>query len=214
MFILSADDFVITAISKEVITNDIIPLVTEFLIERGLELSPEKSKITHIIDGFNFLSRNVCKFKGKLIIRPSKESVQSFKEKIKTIIDENRGIPAHALIQILNPIIRGWAKYQHGNKNRWWIFHRYFLDNHFTDQRITKNGTEQHRLYRIGYVPIRYHVKVKANSFLPEYDQYFYNSTIWKANQPKECKQITTFMSNKESNDSRVALQLVSLKSA
>jgi len=195
---------VITAISKEVITEEITPLVTEFLLERGLELSPEKSKITNINDEFNFLSQNVRKYRGKLIIRPSKEAVQSFKDKIKKIIEEYRGIPAHALIRILNPVIRGWsnyhkgicskrvfnrletfiywqlkrwAKYQHGNKNRWWIFHRYFHDNHFTDQIITKNGTENHRLYRIGYVPIRYHVKVKAeaNPFLPEFDQYFVN---------------------------------------
>ncbi len=226
-FIRYADDFVITAISKEVITEEIIPLVNDFLMERGLELSAEKSRITHISDGFNFLSQNVRKFKGKLVIRPSKESVQSFRDKVKTIINENRGIPAHALIRILNPVIRGWsnyhkgicskrifirlatfiwwqlrrwAKYQHGNKNRWWIYHRYFHDNHFTDQRITKNGTENHRLYRIGYVPIRYHVKLKAeaNPFLPEFDEYFSNRTKWRANLAKECKQITMFMSNKK----------------
>jgi len=106
-FIRYADDFVITAISKKVITEEIIPLVSDFLMERGLELSPEKSKITNISDGFNFISQNVRKFRGKLIIRPSKEAVHSFKDKIRKIINENRGIPAHALIRILNPVIRG-----------------------------------------------------------------------------------------------------------
>jgi RNA-directed DNA polymerase len=242
-FIRYADDFVITAVSKEVITEEIIPLVSDFLMERGLELSPEKSKITNISDGFNFLSQNVRKFRGKLIIRPSKDAVHSFKDKIRKIINENRGIPAHALIRILNPVIRGWsnyhkgicakrifnrlgtfiywqlkrwAKYQHGNKNRWWIFHRYFHDNHFTDQRISKKGTENHRLYRIGYVPIRYHVKVKAeaNPFLPEYDKYFSDRTKWREGLAKECKQITTFMSSKNSKNSRVTLHRDSLKSA
>jgi RNA-directed DNA polymerase len=239
-FIRYADDFVITAIDKETITNEIIPLVTAFLSERGLELAPEKSKITNINDGFNFLSQNVRKYKGKLLIRPSKESVQSFKNKIKLIIRENRGIPAHALIRILNPVIRGWsnyhkgicskrtfaklgtfiywqlkrwAKYQHGNKNRWWIYHRYFHDNHFTDTRITKKGTEVNRLYRIAYVPIRYHVKVKsgANPFLPEFEGYFYYRTKWREQLAIECKQITTFMSNKNSNYSRVTPHRVGL---
>jgi len=239
-FIRYADDFVITAIDKETITSEIIPLVTAFLSERGLELAPEKSKITNINDGFKFLSQNVRKYKGKLLIRPAKESVQSFKDKIKKIIKKNRGIPAHALIRILNPVIRGWsnyhkgicskrtfarlgtfiywqlkrwAKYQHGNKNRWWIYHRYFHNNHFTDQRMTKKGIKHYRLYRIAYVPIRYHVKVKAsaNPFLPEYDGYFYNRTKWREQLAKECKQITTFIASKNSNYSRVTPHRVGL---
>ena len=242
-FIRYADDFVITAIDKETITEGIIPLVKAFLIERGLELSPEKSKITHINDGFDFLSQNVRKYNGKLIIRPSKDAVQSFKNKIKKVMRENRGIPAHALIRKLNPIIRGWsnyhkgicakrtfarlgtfiywqlkrwAKYQHGNKNRWWIYHRYFHDNHFTDQRISKRGIEHHRLYRISYIPIKYHVKVKgkANPFLPEYDKYFMKRRLWREDIAKECKQITTFITNETKVNSRVSLRRERLKSA
>jgi len=225
-FIRYADDFVITAIDKETIIKDIIPMVKEFLAERGLELSPEKSKITHINDGFTFLSQNVRKYKGKLLIHPSKEAVQSFKDKLKELFRKHRGIPAHALIRILNPVIRGWsnyhkgicskdtfgklghfiywqlkrwAKHQHGNKNRWWIYHRYFHDNHFTDKRITKKGIEINRLFRIEYVPIQYHVKVKAkaNPFLYEYDNYFDRRTKSREELAIECKQITTFMVNK-----------------
>jgi RNA-directed DNA polymerase len=66
-FIRYADDFVITGASKEVITEEIIPLVENFLLERGLKLSPEKSKVTHINDGFDFLSQNVRKFNGKQV---------------------------------------------------------------------------------------------------------------------------------------------------
>jgi len=242
-FIRYADDWVITAGCKALITDEIIPLVKAFLHERGLQLSPEKSKITHIDDGFNFLSQNIRKYKGKLVIHPAKASVQSFKNKIKKIIRENRGIPAHALIRKLNPVIRGWsnyhkgicakrtfarlgtfiywqlkrwANYQHGNKNRWWIFHRYFHDNHFTDQRISPKGTEYHRLYRIGNVPIRYHVKVKgdANPFLPEYDFYFDKRTKWREDLAIECKQTTTFVTNETSTNSRVSLRRERLKSA
>jgi len=241
-FIRYADDFIITAVSKEVITERIIPLVVKFLEERGLQLSAEKSKISHINDGFDFLSQNVRKYKGKLVIQPSKTSVQSFKDKIKAIFKNNKGIPAHALIRILNPVIRGWsnyhkgicakrafgrlgtfmfwqlkrwAKYQHANKNRWWIFHRYFHHNHFTDRRTSSKGVTNYRLYRIAYVPIRYHVKVKsnANPFLPEFDKYFDQRKNWRIQLASESKQITTFV-DKETNNSRVSLRRDGLKSA
>ena len=83
-------------------------------------------------------------------------------------------------------------------------------------RRITKNETENYRLYRIGYVPVRYHVKVKAeaNPFLPEFDEYFSDRTKRRAELAIECKQITTFMTSKASKNSRVTLRRVSLKSA
>jgi hypothetical protein len=46
----------------------------DFLRERSLELSPEKTIVTHIIEGFDFLGQNVRKYDGKLLIRPSKKS--------------------------------------------------------------------------------------------------------------------------------------------
>ena len=224
-FIRYADDFIITANSKELIVDRIIPLITNFLKERGLTLSAEKSKISHINEGFDFLSQNVRKYKGKLIIRPSKTAVQSFKNKVKAIFKNNRGIPAHALIRKLNPVIRGWsnyhkgicskktfyrletflwwqtkrwAKYQHGNKNRWWIYYRYFQNKHFTDQLKTSKGTTNYRLYKISTVPIVYHVKVKskANPYLPEFDKYFYQRTKWREDIAKNCRQNTTFVSD------------------
>ena len=222
-FIRYADDFIITANSKEILIDKIIPLITDFLKERGLTLSAEKTKISHISEGFDFLSQNVRKYKDKLIIKPSKAAIQSFKDKVKTIIKNNCGIPAHALIRLLNPVIRGWvnyhkgicskktfyrlgtfiwwqlkrwAKYQHGNKNRWWIFHRYFHHNHFTDQLRTSKSVTNYRLYKISTVPIVYHVKVKskANPYLAEFDKYFYQRTKWREDIAKNCKQITTFV--------------------
>lgn len=242
-FIRYADDFIITASSEELIKTEIIPLVKGFLKVRGLQLSKEKSKVTHINEGFNFLSQNIRKYKGKLLIRPSKESVQSFKDKIKLMFKRNRGIPAHGLIRLLNPVISGWsnyhkgicakrtfgrlgtfmywqlkrwAKYQHGNKNRWWIYWRYFTKNHFTDKRVGKKGVQCHRLYRISYVPIRYHVKVKSDSnpFLPEYDKYFFQRRKWRDDLAKICKQNTTFDAKETKINSRVSLRRDRLKSA
>ena len=42
-----ADDFVITGSSKELLETQVKPLIEEFLLERGLELSQEKTTITH-----------------------------------------------------------------------------------------------------------------------------------------------------------------------
>jgi RNA-directed DNA polymerase len=71
-FIGYADDFVITGTSKEVLTNEIKPQLINFLQERGLTLSEER---THITDGFDFLGFNVRKYNDKLLIKPSKNNV-------------------------------------------------------------------------------------------------------------------------------------------
>ena len=77
-FIGYADDFVITGASKEVLVNNIKPQLISFLEERGLTLSEEKTHVTHINDGFDFLGFNLRKYKGKLLIKPSKSNVLSF----------------------------------------------------------------------------------------------------------------------------------------
>ena len=83
--------------------------------ERGLQLSPEKTVITHIQDGFDFLGQNIRKYKAgkrsKLLIKPSNKNVQAHLEKIREVIEKNPALPAWKLIVLLNPIIRGWAQY-------------------------------------------------------------------------------------------------------
>ena len=58
-YIRYADDFIVTAASKEVLEHEVIPLVKNFLKPRGLKLSEEKSTIKHIDEGFDFLSQNI-----------------------------------------------------------------------------------------------------------------------------------------------------------
>lgn len=106
-----ADDFVITGSSKELLEYEIKPLVEQFLNERGLELSQEKTRITHIEDGFDFLGQNVRKYNGKILIKPSRKSVKALLEKVRGIIKGNKQATAEHLIEQLNPIIRGWANY-------------------------------------------------------------------------------------------------------
>ena len=62
-----ADDFIITGHSKEWLENEVQPAVVEFLAERGLILSPEKTTITHIKDGFDFLGWNIRKYNGNTL---------------------------------------------------------------------------------------------------------------------------------------------------
>jgi len=110
-FVRYADDFIITGRSKELLENVIQPLVADFLKERGLELSPEKTRTTHIEDGFDFLGQTVRKYNRKLRIKPSSKNVKIFLTKVRTIIKANKQMPAGELIAILNPIIRGWTQY-------------------------------------------------------------------------------------------------------
>jgi RNA-directed DNA polymerase len=148
-----ADDFVITGHSKEFLENEVKPAVEAFLADRGLQLSQEKTKITHIEEGFDFLGQNVRKYKGKLLIKPARKNVQAFLDKVRGIIKANRSAKQENLIWLLNPVIRGWANYhraivakqtfnkvdsliwealwrwckrRHPKKGRRWIAERYF----------------------------------------------------------------------------------------
>ncbi len=110
-FVRYADDFVITAASREIIENEIKPLVIGFLVKRGLSLSEEKTKITHIEDGFDFLSQNTRKYNGKLLQKPSEKAIKSIKLKLHKTVSQNLGASAKQLIQQLNSVFRGWSNY-------------------------------------------------------------------------------------------------------
>jgi RNA-directed DNA polymerase len=81
------------------------------LRERGLELSQEKTTITHIDDGFDFLGQHLRKYNGKLLIKPSKKAIQAVLEHVRELVKTHQGASAGALIQQLTPLIRGWALY-------------------------------------------------------------------------------------------------------
>jgi RNA-directed DNA polymerase len=122
-FVRYADDFLVTGRTKELLEHEVKPLIEEFLRERGLQLSAEKTLITHIEDGFDFLGQNVRKYqtgkRHKLLITPSKKNVKAFLEKVRAIMKANKALPAGKLIEKLNPMIRGWANYhQHVVSNK------------------------------------------------------------------------------------------------
>jgi RNA-directed DNA polymerase len=106
-----ADDFIVTSDSSHVLENRVRPAVEAFLAERGLSLSKEKTHITHINTGFDFLGFNVRKYKEKLLIKPAKASIKRLLDKVRDRIKSQPTVSAAVLIRQLNPIIRGWANY-------------------------------------------------------------------------------------------------------
>jgi RNA-directed DNA polymerase len=110
-FIRYADDFIVTARTKATLEQIVKPAVVAFLAERGLELSEQKTTITHIETGFNFLGQNVRKYKNKLVIKPAKEGLKALVQKSRECIKGMLGQKAETLINTLNPILRGWANY-------------------------------------------------------------------------------------------------------
>jgi RNA-directed DNA polymerase len=109
-----ADDFVIVWKTKEeamVMYGNLKP----YLNKRGLTLAEDKTKVTHISEGFDFLGLNLRQYKSnkgiKLLIKPSKASVKKARETIKSVFIQLRGKPVGDLIAKLNPIIRGIGNY-------------------------------------------------------------------------------------------------------
>jgi hypothetical protein len=95
--------------SKERLESEVRPLVKQFLRERGLKLSPDKTRITHIDEGFDFLRQYLRKYDGKALVKSSKENTQAFLEKVRGIIGGNGTVSQTLLIDLLNPVMRGWA---------------------------------------------------------------------------------------------------------
>ena len=109
-FIRYADDFVVTARSREEI-EAITPTLTEWLKHRGLELNQDKTQIVPIEQGFDFLGVTVRQFKGHCLHIPQKKKVLAFIQRIRDWLKQYPAISPEALIYYLNPILRGWGNY-------------------------------------------------------------------------------------------------------
>jgi RNA-directed DNA polymerase len=188
-----ADDFIVTGSSPELLEEEIKPLVEKFLQERGLRLSSEKTHITHITDGFDFLGQNIRKYSnGKLLIKPSKRSIRRFIRRVRQIIRDNQHSPAGQLIVKLNPILRGWARYhrhvvskailyslhheivisllrwawrRHRNKGARWRKQKYFKRvGHDNWVFFGEHQGKERQLFNIGKVPIKRHIAIQADA--------------------------------------------------
>lgn len=106
-----ADDFIVTAASRKLLVEQVIPAVEAFLAERGLRLSSEKSKITHVGQGFELLGAHVRKYGRKLMMKPAQGSLRGFLAGLRSFLKKHPGIAAWKLIQELNRRIRGWVEF-------------------------------------------------------------------------------------------------------
>lgn len=191
-FVRYADDFIVTGASQEILNGEIKPAIEAFLAERGLILSPTKTIVTHVDDGFDFLGFNVRKYGGTLLIKPRKENVQRVLTKVRELIRTRRQATQESLIRMLNPLIRGWANYyrhkvskeifskvdhaifqalwrwakrRHRNKGLRWIKDRYWLQEGARNWVFAcKSETSDRvvRLVRASDTPIVRHTAVKA----------------------------------------------------
>ena len=183
-FVRYADDFIVTADSEDT-AKEIEELIKSFLEERGLELSENKTFISHIDDGFDFLGWNFRKYQGKLLIKPSKDSIDKITKKISDVIKRGKAWKQEDLISILNPIITGWSNYhqsvvskeifsnldyrlwgmlwnwakrRHSNKSKSWIVKRYW---HAAGMRKWMFSTKEKELKRFFDTKIVRHPNLK-----------------------------------------------------
>ena len=120
-----ADDFVILCETHQKAVEIKSEIATYLKDKIGLELSEEKSKITHIFDGFDFLGFNLRKYKRKhlknvktkdpkdyvLLITPQKEKLQSLIDECKKVISQHKTATQTTLIRALSPKLTGWVMY-------------------------------------------------------------------------------------------------------
>lgn len=131
-YVRYVDDLVIMYPDRETLEH-LKEVVQQFLKPIGLKLHPIKTRIVHTLEttdetpsGFTFLGfdiiqkqkrRKQCKTFSKVeskqdfitLITPSKEEIKKHKSKVRGTIRRYRGASQERLIQVLNPIIRGWA---------------------------------------------------------------------------------------------------------
>jgi len=113
-FIRYADDFIITGKSKEYLKQKILPIVKSFLAERGLSLSMNKTVISHIDDGFDFLGWNVRRADEQVIVEPATKNLNSLLHKIRDVTKRNTPLTDEQQFSSLKPIITGWLNYHRG----------------------------------------------------------------------------------------------------
>jgi RNA-directed DNA polymerase len=195
-----ADDFICFCETRED-AERVQGILVEWLKERGLTLSQEKTRIVHLTEGFDFLGFNIRHYPTpqtsrtgwKLLIKPSKESIQDVQKKLKDLWKKVQGTSAQTVLGRLNPVIRGWANYfrmavakevfssldrwmfhkadhytrrMHPRKSKDWRYHKYWGQLHLDRNDLWVFGDKQTGAYllKFSWFPIERHVLVKGTA--------------------------------------------------
>ena len=202
-----ADDFVVVAPTRERLEGYVLPKIQAFLKARGLTLSQKKTRIVHLDERFDFLGFTFLRQGGRLLTKPSKESIRVHLQRTKRYLKTHVAAPALKVVQDLTSIIRGWVNYfrhgaskaifykmshrlfemlwrwarrRHRNKPNTWIRWKYFR----ADWAFHAEGAA---LLRHGQVPVTRFVKVtgKHSPIDPDLREY------WKKRRQKRRECLT-----------------------
>lgn len=105
-----ADDILVT-VRDEVTGRKVLETLKEFLQVRGLSLSPTKTKLSLVADGFTFLSRKYIRINDLIYSYPSEEALERFITDIRNTIIDSPVMSQRQLILLLNKKLQGWANY-------------------------------------------------------------------------------------------------------
>jgi RNA-directed DNA polymerase len=189
-YVRYADDFIVCAGNHEQI-EAAQSITEEWLKPRGLTLHPEKTRIVHIKDGFNFLSFSLRHYKGKCLVKPQKEKVLSKLAELRLWLNQHKAVKAESVIRHFNQILPGWSnhykhavskevfayvsheiwkmlwkwcKHRHPNKSNVWIRKKYFCLHDNVKWTFHAKGVKTIYLFDVGSVRIQRHIKVRGTA--------------------------------------------------
>jgi len=196
-------------------------ILEKWLAKRGLEFSSQKTQIVHITDGFNFLGFNIRQYQSptktgwKLLIKPSKDSVNKIRERLRKEWNALKGKRVEQVIKVLNPIIRGqahyyrsavasqtfnqldhylfskqfrWAKWNHPQQSKSWRQKKYWgmLNPNRLDHWVFGTKKAGEYLFKYSWFPIERHILVKGRASPDDQTLKGY----WKKRALKGCKDL------------------------
>ena len=105
-----ADDFIVTGADSSKLVYSVLPVLKEFLAERGLALSKEKTKLLHLSQSFSFLGFHVYLDGTRLLCEPTSQSVERLKANLWRCLMRGHTLQSSQA----KSIIRGWTNYYQG----------------------------------------------------------------------------------------------------